>query len=53
MFTNEVVYAKMQRRCQLVRFKVFAVSERFTPESLQFLPYGQKCALYVARSEAF
>jgi hypothetical protein len=53
MFTNEIVNAEMQRDRMLVRFEVFAVSERFTPKSLQFLPDGQECALYVARGKAF
>jgi hypothetical protein len=43
----------MQRDRVLVRFEVFAVAQPFTLKTLQFLPNGQKCSLYVARSEAF
>jgi hypothetical protein len=43
----------MKRESQLVHFQAFAVAERFTLKSLQFLPNGQKCALYVARGKAF
>ena len=42
MFTNEMVNYEVQRYRMLVRFKVFTVSERFTPESFQFLPDGQE-----------
>jgi hypothetical protein len=45
--------AEMKRESQLVHFQAFAVAERFTLKSLQFLPNGQKCALYVARGKAF
>ena len=48
MLTNEIVNSEMQRDRQLAGFKVFAISERLTPKSLQFLPDGQKCALYAA-----
>ena len=53
MFTNKIVNAEVQRNRVLVRFEVFAVSERLTPKSLQFLPDGQKCALYVACGKGF
>jgi hypothetical protein len=42
MLAHEIVNAEMERDRQLVRFKVFAVSERLAPKSLQFLPDGQK-----------
>jgi len=45
MFANEVVNAKVQRHGQLVHFEAFAVAKTFSLKSLQFLPYGQKCAL--------
>jgi hypothetical protein len=53
MIAHEVVDSEVQRDRQFVRFKVFAVSERLTPKSLQFLPDGEKCALYVACGKAF
>ena len=53
MFANKIVNAKMERDGQLVHVQAFAVAERFTLKPLQFLPYGQECALYVARGKAF
>jgi len=53
MLANEIVNAEMQRDRQLMHFQAFAVAERFTLKPLQFLPYGQECALYVARGKAF
>ena len=53
MFPNEIVNAELQRHGEIVHFHALAVAERFTLESLQFLPNGQKRALYVARGKAF
>ncbi len=49
MFTNEIINAEMQSDRQFVRCKVFAVTQSLALKSLQFLPYSQKCSLYVAR----
>ena len=53
MFPNEVANAEMNRDGLPVHFHGFAVSERFVSKSLQLLPNGQKCALYMARDKAF
>jgi hypothetical protein len=53
MLPHEVVNAEMVRHVQLVYFQAFAVSKSFALKSLQFLPHGQKRALYAARGKAF
>ena len=53
MIAREVVNSEVHRDRQFVRFKVFAVSERLTLKSLQVLPDGQKCTLYVACGKTF